>query len=118
MLYDQRTLGTKNDFALYLEKLNNVAYNDRNINGTYINNKFNSYLIKNTLNKKQLIMVKSKLTEKYKPIIGSNQSHNNFFANMALYKFLGFKEALTEEQIQAVIKKYNLLDGVDEIEVS
>lgn len=118
MLYDQRTLGAKNDFALYLENLNNVAYNDRNTNGTYINNKFNSYLIKNTLNKKQLIMVKSKLTEKYKPVIGSNQSHNNFFANMALYKFLGFKEALTEEQIQAVIKKYNLLDGVDEIEVS
>lgn len=118
MLYDQRTLNTKNDFALYLENLNNVAYNDRNINGTYINNKFNSYLIKNTLNKKQLIMVKSKLTENYKPIVGSNQSHNNFFANMALYKFLGFKEALTEEQIKAVIKKYNLLDGVDEIEVS
>lgn len=118
ILYDQRTLGLKNDFALYLGTRNNVAYNDRNLNGTYINNKFNSYLIKNTLNKKQLIMVKSKLTEKYKPIIGSNQSHSNFFANMALYKFLGFKEALTEEQIQAVIKKYNLLDGVDEIEVS
>ena len=118
MLYDQRTLKTKNDFALYLESLDIIAYNSRNINGTYINNKFNSYLVKNTLNKKQLIMVKSKLTENYKPIIGSNQSHNNFFANMALYKFLGFKEALTEEQIQAVIKKYNLLDGVDEIEVS
>lgn len=40
------------------------------------------------------------------------------YCNMTLYKFLGFKEALTEEQMQAVIKKYNLLDGVDEIEVS
>lgn len=37
---------------------------------------------------------------------------------MSVFKFLGFKEALTEEQIQYVIKKYNLLDGVDEIEVS
>lgn len=37
---------------------------------------------------------------------------------VGIYKFLGFKEALTEEQIQYVIKKYNLLDGVDEIEVS
>lgn len=118
MLYDQRTLNIKNDFALYLEMLYDLAYNSRNINGTYINNKFNNYHVENTLNKKQLIMVKSKLTENYKPIIGSNQSHNNFFANMALYKFLGFKEALTEEQIQAVIKKYNLLDGVDKIEVS
>lgn len=118
ILYDQRTLNTKNDFALYLERLDDLAYNSRNINGTYINNKFNNYHVENTLNKKQLIMVKSKLTENYKPIIGSNQSHSNFFANMALYKFLGFKEALTEEQIQAVIKKYNLLDGVDKIEVS
>lgn len=118
MLYDQRTLNTKNDFALYPESLDSMAYNSRNINGTYINNKFNNYLVENTLNKKQLIMVKSKLTENYKPIIGSNQSHNNFFTNMALYKFLGFKEALTEEQIQAVIKKYNLLDGVDEIGIN
>ena len=40
------------------------------------------------------------------------------YLKMNLYKFLGFKEALTEEQIQAIIKKYNLLDGVDEIEIS
>lgn len=118
MLYDQRALNIKNDFALYLESLNDIAYNSRNINGTYINNKFNNYRAKNTLGKKQLIMVKSKLTENHRPAIGSNQSCSNFFANMALYKFFGFKEALTEEQIQAVIKKYNLLDGVDEIEVS
>jgi hypothetical protein len=118
MLYDQRALNIKNDFALYLESLNDIAYNSRNINGTYINNKFNNYRAKNTLGKKQLIMVKSKLTENYRPAIGSNQSCSNFFANMALYKFLGFKEELTEEQIQEVIKKYNLLDGVDEIEIS
>jgi hypothetical protein len=34
---------------------------------------------------------------------------------MAIYKFLGFRNTLTKEQIQAVIKKYNLLDKVDEI---
>lgn len=52
--------------------------------------------------------------------IGCNSTNDRGieFCSMALYKFLGFKEALTEEQINAIIKKYNLLDGVDEIEVS
>ena len=53
-----------------------------------------------------------------RPIIGANNISSSYYSTMVLYKFLGFKEALTEEQIQAVIKKYNLLDGVDEIEVS
>lgn len=117
ILYDQRETTSKYDYALYTDN-NTIAYNDRNINGTYINNKFNNYRVKDVINKKQLIMVKSKLTQMHKPYIACNQSHSNFFANMALYKFLGFKEALTEEQINAIIKKYNLLDGVDEIEVS
>lgn len=118
MLYDQRSTAAKDDFALYMESADSIAYNDRNKNGTYINNKLSNYKVQYTLNKKQLITVKSELTEIHKPNIGCNQSNSNFFANMKLYKFLGFKEALTEEQIQAVIKKYNLLDGVDEIEVS
>ena len=118
ILYDQRSTAAKNDFALYTENAKSIAYNGRNKNGTYINNKLSNYKVQYTLNKKQLITVKSELTEIHKPNIGCNQSNSNFFANMTLYKFLGFKEALTEEQIQAVIKKYNLLDGVDEIEVS
>jgi hypothetical protein len=40
---------------------------------------------------------------------------SNTIAKMAIYKFLGFRNTLTKEQIQAVIKKYNLLDKVDEI---
>lgn len=118
ILYDQRSTAAKNDFALYTENAKSIAYNGRNKNGTYINNKLSNYKVQYTLNKKQLITVKSELTEIHKPNIGCNQSNSNFFANMTLYKFLGFKEALTEEQIQTVIKKYNLLDGVDEIEVS
>lgn len=117
MLYDQRAITSEYDYALYNDN-NTIAYNSRNINGTYINNKFNNYYAKDVINKKQLIMVKSKLTQMHKPYIACNQTNSNFFANMALYKFLGFKEALTEEQINAIIKKYNLLDGVDEIEVS
>lgn len=117
MLYDQRAIISEYDYALYSYD-NIVAYNGRNINGTYINNKFNNYRVKDVINKKQLIMVKSKLTQMHKPYIACNQSNSSFFADMALYKFLGFKEALTKEQINAIIKKYNLLDGVDEIEVS
>ena len=117
ILYDQRTNSPKNDYALYTEE-NSIAYNARNLNGTFINNKLSSYKVNEVINKKQLIMIKSQLTEIYQPALGSNQSHSSNFSNMAIYKFLGFKEALTEEQIQAVIKKYNLLDGVDEIEVN
>ena len=117
ILYDQRTNFLKNDYALYTEK-NRIAYNARNLNGTFINKKLSSYKIDEVINKKQLIMIKSQLTEIYLPVLGCNATQSDFFANMALYKFLGFKEELTEEQIQYVIKKYNLLDGVDEIEVS
>lgn len=67
-------------------------------------------------NKKILISVNSELTQLNKPTISVGITGS--YSDMALYKFLGFKEALTEEQIQAVIKKYNFLDGVDEIEVS
>lgn len=60
----------------------------------------------------------SLFTESLKIITIGCRNTKNEFGNIALYKFLGFKEELTEEQIQAIIKKYNLLDGVDEIEVS
>lgn len=53
------------------------------------------------------------------PYIGYNFERNmGYTLKGCVYKFLGFKEALTEEQINAIIKKYNLLDGIDEIEVS
>ena len=63
-------------------------------------------------------MIKSELTQLNKPNIGCSFTSDGYYSNMTLYKFLGFKETLTEEQINAIIKKYNLLDGVDEIEVS
>lgn len=80
--------------------------------------------IKNTTLTKNQLALKKHLAVNYKdieveqliPKIGGDPSTYRF-GNMALYKFLGFKEVLTEEQINAIIKKYNLLDGVDEIEV-
>lgn len=115
-LYDQRkNAEPPYDYGLYT--YNSVAYNMRNVNGTYINGIKNTKVFTKDLNnKKILINVNSKLTQLNKPTIGIGITGS--YSDMALYKFLGFKEALTEEQIQAVIKKYNLLDGVDKIEVS
>lgn len=120
ILYDQRQVATINSqFAIYLDK-STVAYNARNTKGiTYINSVLNNKLLtRELINKKQCITIfNNSNLEKRIPLIGTDISYQ-LNEKMALYKFLGFKEALTEEQIQAVIKKYNLLDGVDEIEVS
>lgn len=120
ILYEQRHTATiNNQFAIYLDEPT-VAYNARNTKGiTYINSVLNNKLLtRELINKKQCITVfNNSNLEKNIPLIGTNINHE-LNEKMALYKFLGFKEALTEEQIQAVIKKYNLLDGIDEIEVS
>lgn len=120
MLYDQRQDTVVNhQFGIYLDE-STVAYNSRNTKGiTYINSVLNNKLLTEELiNKKQCITVfNNSNLEKNIPLIGTNINHE-INEKMALYKFLGFKKALTEEQIQAVIKKYNLLDEVDEIEVS
>ena len=119
MLYDQR--GGANKFGIY-HNAGSLAYYTINDGKTYINNKLNTKVQTNEINNKKIniCILNSDVNFSIKriPIIGSNATHNMIYANMVLYKFLGFKEALTEEQIQAVIKKYNLLDGVDEIEVS
>jgi hypothetical protein len=115
-LYDQRK-NTKPPYDYGLYTYNSVAYNMRNANDTYINGIKNTKVFTKDLNnKKILISVNSKLTQLNKPTISVGITGS--YSDMALYKFLGFKKALTEEQIQTVIKKYNLLDGVDEIEVS
>lgn len=117
ILYDQRFRDTE-DYAIF-NTGSDIAYTQRNVNGAYINGVFNTTVIgRNLVNKKHLITVNSKLGSSKMPIIGANNNYNGLFSNMVIYKFLGFKEELTEEQIKAIIKKYNLLDGVDEIEVS
>lgn len=117
ILYDSRFRDSE-DYAIF-NTGSNIAYTQRNINGAYINGVFNTTVIgRNLVNKKHLITVNSKLESSKMPIIGANNNYNGLFSNMAIYKFLGFKDELTEEQIKAIIKKYNLLDGVDEIEVS
>lgn len=115
ILYDQRSeLFNKNYSVAYYPS--SIAYNNDNINGTYINGTLNTKLACQELNnKKHLIHVVAKdISESRKPNIGRSLGQNQY-SNMMLYKFLGFKEALTEEQIKAVINKYNLLGGVDNI---
>lgn len=117
ILYDQRSATFNKNFAIY--NATSIAYSVLNINGTYINGILNTKLkCSELINKKHLIhVVTNDISEPRKPNIGRSLGQNQY-SIMALYKFLGFKEALTEEQIQTVIKKYNLLDGVDEIEVN
>lgn len=98
-----------------------IAYNRANNTKQYINGILNTTIgIKDLLNKKQLIhnieVLANEENSQSPKLAGSLLS--SIPAKICIYKFLGFKEVLTEEQIQVVIKKYNLLDGVDEIEVS
>lgn len=119
VLYDQRTPGVQNQFGFY-NGHNLIAYNERGSVINYINGKVNTLLkTQNLINKKHLIIGgATELNNISSPKLGSTTAGDSYYANMILYKFLGFKEALTEEQIKAIIKKYNLLDGVDGIEVS
>lgn len=121
--YDQIKKGESKYYFSVSGSSSDIAFSYRNTNGkTYINGILNtSILSKDVVNKTVCIgIVNENVTADNTtiPKIGDGTHFTPWFANMALYKFLGFKEALTEEQIQTVIKKYNLLDGVDEIEVN
>lgn len=113
-LYDGRSR-----CAMYING-NHIAYQENFLGKSYINGTLNTKVTCSELMNKKHLAISYNNTDGqiYNASIGSHSNKTNLFMNMALYKFLGFKEALTEEQIQTVIKKYNLLDGVDEIEVS
>lgn len=127
ILYDQRNdehqFSDDERFVIFAQG-NSVAYNWGNVGGvTYINGKLNSSVLTNeTILKKHCICINNPtVTSEFTTIPkigGPSTTTSKAYAKMSVFKFLGFKEALTEEQIQYVIKKYNLLDGVDEIEVS
>lgn len=122
--YDQRSNDMLRYFSIFLDP-NTKAYAYRaEKTVTYVNGIINTTLIGSNLsNKKQCITMLLDNTIQLggntkTPIIGAHYNYRTFFSKIVLYKLLGFKKVLTDEQIQAVIKKYNLLDGVDEIEVS
>lgn len=119
-IYDQRGIDNKEGFGIYTFN-SNICYKQTGKATTFINGILNTKLYPDsTINKIHVITMLSNGTlYPTIPIIGRTYyEYATWYQDMALYKFLGFKEALTEEQIQTVIKKYNLLDGVDEIEIS
>ena len=118
MPYESRKVDKNGHFLIHTTNM----LSKENIAGNlYINNKLveKSSLSTADNNKKILLSVINPTaldTDFRTPMI--NKWIGGVSPTTAIYKFLGFKEALTEEQIKAVIDKYNLLDGVDEIEVS
>lgn len=125
MIYGQRDMSvspTEMNNAIYTEIGGAAAYRARNPDGiTYVNGKKNVSLTSDDLdNRKHCIteiFTNTGTDNCTGTIIGAGTGPQHFMI-MSLYKFLAFEEELTEEQIQYVIKKYNLLDGVDEIKVS
>ena len=117
VIYDQRTAESINvginKFAIYGEN-NSIAWNARNTGGvTYINGELNNTKLSSSLigQKHCAALVNDTIEDGDTtiPLIGKRtNSDDTFYADMKLYKFLGFKEALSEKQIQMVIEKYGL----------
>lgn len=124
MIYGQRDMSVspqEQNNAIYTSIGGVVAYRARNSDGiTYVNGKKNVSLIPDDLdNRKHCIteiFTNTGTNNCTGTVIGASTGPQHFM-KMSLYKFLAFEEELTEAQIQYVIDKYNLLDGVDNIEV-
>ena len=116
VIYDQRTPEAlnagRNKFAIYGEN-NSIAWNAKNTGGvTYINGELNNTKLSSSLiGQKHCAALVNDTVEDGDttiPIIGGRTGPAGYYADMKLYKFLGFKEALSEKQIKMVIEKYGL----------
>ena len=117
VFYDQRTQEAlnagRNKFAIYGEN-NSIAWNARNTEGvTYINGELNTTkLLYSLIRQKHCATLVNDTIEDgdtTTPNIGRRRSDQGIYnADMKFYKFLGFKEALSEKQIKMVIEKYGL----------
>lgn len=110
--YDQRKNESEGNyhFGLYYGSNTYIAYNYRNSGITYINGIINTTIGSGTLQGKRCITIVDDAvdnTNSQSPVI-SGQTVHDYTSNMKLYKFLGFKEALSEKQIKMVIEKYGL----------
>ena len=106
MLYDQRVNGNPDSPYCIYTSGNSIAYNEKNPGGvSYINGVLNeSILVKDLLNNKHIITIVNQGLGNT-PYLFSNFA-KSLFSNAKFFKFLGFKEALTAEQIQEVINQY------------
>lgn len=117
IIYDQRTTEPSSEFkykfAIYGENYS-IAWYARNTGGvTYINGELNNTKLASSLigQKHCATLVNDTIEDgdTTTPIIGDRSSLDGIYsASMKFYKFLGFKEALSEKQIKMVIEKYNL----------
>lgn len=117
ILYDQRFNVYNYEFAIYNSNTDNYsenphAYSSRNNGKTYIDGILNTYIKSAELqNVTHNITATNELSSgsiPASPIIGSNISHDNAFAQMTLYDFMLFDEISTE----AKIKELNTYIGI------
>lgn len=117
ILYDQCFNVYNYEFAIYNSNTDNYsenphAYSSRNNGKTYIDGILNTYIKSAELqNVTHNITATNELSSgsiPASPIIGSNISHDNAFAQMTLYDFMLFDEISTE----AKIKELNTYIGI------
>lgn len=114
-IYDQRISASNsvetNTFGIFTTK-NSIAYNERNSGLTYVDGVENNTVRCNDLiTKRNVITITNNIVTKNNskiPIFFKNALSNGYFAKVHIRKFLGFKEALTAEQIQKIINQYFL----------
>lgn len=109
-LYTQGRFSQTYHFTIYNYQTS-IAYNWQNEGGeTYIDGELNeSTICRNLLNKRQIITIVNgdvNSENSYTPIFFCSYNLQEGFMSAKTFKFLGFKEALTAEQIKLVIDKY------------
>ena len=109
ILYDQRFNVYNYEFAIYNSNTDNYsenphAYSSRNNGKTYIDGILNTYIKSAELqNVTHNITATNELSSgsiPASPIIGSNISHDNAFAQMTLYDFMLFDNISTDDKIK------------------
>ena len=112
-IYDQRIRANNsvetNTFGIFTSP-NSIAYNDRNSGLTYVDGvENNTVFSRDLVNKRNVITITNNIVTNINskiPILFKNALENRYFAKVHIRKFLGFKEALTTEQVQEIIKQY------------
>ena len=109
-LYTQGHFSQTSHFTIYNYQTS-IAYNWQNEGGeTYIDGELNeSTICRNLLNKRQIITLVNEdvnSENSYTPIFFCSYNLQEGFMSAKTFKFLGFKEALTAEQIKLIIDKY------------
>lgn len=113
-IYDQRKIDAtppENSAFSITTGISTAAYSYRNGGLTYINGVLNETTTSNVLIDKRLItIVNDDVSDELSTSgrIGLNRNSTSNASSLKLYKFLGFKEALSEKQIQKVIERYGL----------